>query len=90
MTEGAKKRGFFKTRVGVVVSDKMSKTVVVKVERRVPHPMFKKIITRSARFYAHNEKEGVRVGDTVRIVETRPLSRLKRWRVSEVLARTTE
>ena len=83
-----KKRGSAKTRVGIVVSGKMDKTVVVKVNQRVTHPLFKKIVTRSKRYYAHNEKEDLRVGDTVRIVETRPLSRLKRWRVGEVIARS--
>jgi small subunit ribosomal protein S17 len=84
------KRGSAKTRVGEVVSCKMDKTVVVKVDRRVAHPVFKKIITRSSRFYAHCVTEGVKVGDTVRIVETRPLSKLKRWRVREVIAKATE
>ncbi|MDH5637570.1 MAG: 30S ribosomal protein S17 [Nitrospinota bacterium] len=84
-----KKRGVSKTRVGVVVSDKMEKTVVVKVSRRMTHPLFKKIIMRSKRYYAHNEKEGLKVGDTVRIVETKPISKLKRWRVGEVIAKST-
>jgi small subunit ribosomal protein S17 len=75
-----------KTRVGVVVSDKMNKTIVVEVERRVPHPKFKKIVRRSSRFHAHDEKEEAKIGDKVRITETRPLSKLKRWRLEEVLS----
>ena len=76
-----------KTRVGVVVSDKMNKTIVVEVERRVPHPKFKKIVRRSSRFHAHDEKEEAKIGDKVRITETRPLSKLKRWRLVEVVER---
>ncbi|MCB1211733.1 MAG: 30S ribosomal protein S17 [Verrucomicrobiales bacterium] len=75
-----------KTRVGVVVSDKMNKTIVVEVERRVPHPKFKKIVRRSSRFHAHDEKEEAKIGDKVRITETRPLSKLKRWRLEEILS----
>ena len=80
------KRGLRKTRVGVVVSDKMSKTIVVNVERRVPHPKFKKIVKQSSKFYAHDENEEAVVGDKVSIVETRPSSKLKRWRLEKVLA----
>lgn len=76
-----------KVRVGTVVSDKMDKTVVVVVEWRRPHPLYKKPVRRRTRFYAHDEEGQCRVGDLVRIVETRPLSRTKRWRVAEVLAR---
>jgi small subunit ribosomal protein S17 len=75
-----------KTRVGVVKSDKMNKTIVVEVERRVPHPRFKKIVRRTTKFHAHDEKEEAKVGDKVRIMETRPLSKTKRWRLIEVLA----
>jgi len=75
-----------KTRVGSVVSDKMTKTIVVEVERRVPHPQFKKIVRRTAKFYAHDEEGKAKVGDKVRIEETRPLSKLKRWKLVEVLA----
>lgn len=74
-----------KTRVGKVVSDKMNKTIVVEVERRVPHPQFKKIIRRTSKFYAHDEKEVAKIGDRVLISETRPLSKLKRWNLEEVL-----
>ncbi|MDH5476813.1 MAG: 30S ribosomal protein S17 [Nitrospinota bacterium] len=83
------KRGETKTRIGKVVSNKMAKTVVVKVERRVQHPLFKKIVIRSKRYYAHNEREDLKVGDTVKIVETKPISKLKRWRVGEVIAKST-
>ena len=75
-----------KTRVGVVTSDKMNKTIVVEVERRVPHPRFKKIVRRTSKFHAHDEKEEAKIGDKVRIMETRPLSKTKRWRLLEVLA----
>ncbi len=74
-----------KTRVGKVVSDKMNKTIVVEVERRVPHPQFKKIIRRTSKFYAHDEHEVAKIGDRVLISETRPLSKLKRWNLEEVL-----
>ncbi|MBX7209909.1 MAG: 30S ribosomal protein S17 [Verrucomicrobiaceae bacterium] len=79
------KQGVRKTRVGVVVSDKMNKTIVVEVERRVPHPKYKKIVRMTSKFYAHDEKEEAKVGDKVRIVETRPLSKLKCWNLAEVL-----
>lgn len=74
-----------KERVGVVVSDKMSKTIVVEVERRVPHPRFKKIIRKTSKFYAHDENEQAKIGDRVLIIETRPLSKLKRWNLQEIL-----
>jgi small subunit ribosomal protein S17 len=74
-----------KTRVGVVVSDKMNKTITVEVERRVPHPRFKKIIRMTSKFYAHDEKEEAKIGDKVLISETRPISKLKRWNLEEVL-----
>lgn len=70
-----------KTRKGVVVSNKMDKTVVVKLERTLQHPQYGKIITRAKKVYAHNEDKPLNVGDVVEIVETRPLSKLKRWRV---------
>ncbi len=75
-----------KTRVGVVVSDKMTKTIVVEVERRVPHPRFHKIIRRTSKFYAHDDEGKAKVGDRVEIVETRPMSKLKRWTLKEVLS----
>lgn len=74
-----------KTRVGKVVSDKMDKTVVVIVEDRVAHKRYKKIIGRTYRLKAHDEENACRVGDRVRVMETRPLSREKRWRVVEIL-----
>src|SRR6187402_2008059 len=79
-------RNLSKTRVGVVVSDKMSKTIVVEVERRVPHPQFKKIVRKTTKFYAHDEEGKAKVGDKVLIQESRPLSKLKRWTLLEVLA----
>ena len=76
-----------KSRTGLVVSDKMDKTVVVAIERRVPHPIYGKMITRTKRLKAHDEENSAKVGDTVRIVETRPLSKDKRWRVVEIVGR---
>jgi small subunit ribosomal protein S17 len=76
-----------KTREGYVVSDKMDKTVVVSVRRRTIHPRYGKTITRSKNYKAHDESNEVGIGDRVRIAETRPLSRTKRWRVAEVLER---
>ena len=81
-----KPQGVRKTRVGVVTSNKMSKTIVVVYIARVPHPKFKKIVKHSKKFYAHDEKEVAKIGDRVRIVETHPLSRLKRWELVEVLS----
>ncbi|ADU52364.1 SSU ribosomal protein S17P [Thermaerobacter marianensis DSM 12885] len=83
----AQERGKRKTRVGVVVSDKMDKTVVVAVETLVAHPLYGKRIRRTKKFMAHDENNQCRVGDKVRIMETRPLSRHKRWRVVEILER---
>ncbi len=76
-----------KVRTGKVVSDKMQKTVVVAIERRVPHPVYGKMVTRTKRLKAHDEQNSAKVGDTVRITETRPLSKDKRWRVVEILER---
>ncbi len=78
-------RGGAKTRVGVVVSDKMNKTRVVSVQRRVQHPRYKKYINRRKKFKAHDESNESHVGDTVLIVETRPLSRDKRWRIRKII-----
>jgi len=86
-TEITSTRGERKTRQGVVVSDKMDKTVIVKVERRTTHPLYRKTVTRSERLHARDETNDVRQGDRVRIAETRPLSKTKRWRVVEVLER---
>jgi len=74
-----------KERIGVVVSDKMNKTRVVQVERLVAHPVYKKIIRRLSKFKAHDEENKSKVGDKVRIRETRPLSKEKRWRIVEIL-----
>ena len=82
--------GHRKQRVGEVVSNKMTKTIVVRVERRFPHPQYKKIVTAYKKFYAHDEKAEAKIGDTVRIEETRPLSKLKRWKLIEVVERATE
>ena len=78
-------RNLRKTRTGMVVSDKMDKTIVVEYVARVPHPKFKKIVKKSKKFYAHDENSTAKVGDKVRIVETRPLSKLKCWELVEVL-----
>ncbi|WP_406677317.1 30S ribosomal protein S17 [Moorella sp. ACPs] len=78
-------RNYRKTRIGSVVSDKMDKTVVVAVENRVRHPLLGKIIRKTKKFKAHDEKNECRIGDKVKIMETRPLSKEKRWRVVEIL-----
>lgn len=74
-----------KTREGVVVSNKMQKTVTVRVERTIRHPQFAKVITRNTKLYAHTEDPNLQIGQKVRVMETRPMSKLKRWRVVEVL-----
>lgn len=79
-----------KTRIGTVVSDKMDKTVVVLVETRVRHPLYGRTVTRSQKFKTHDETNACKIGDKVRIMETRPLSKEKRWRVAEVLARSAD
>jgi small subunit ribosomal protein S17 len=78
-------RGYRKTRRGYVVSDKMDKTVVVAVEDRVKHPLYGKVMRRTSKVKAHDEQNQCGVGDTVRIMETRPLSSAKRWRVVEIV-----
>ena len=85
--EQATERNARKSRTGLVVSDKMDKTVVVAIERRVPHPIYGNMITRTKRLKAHDEENSAKVGDTVRIVETRPLSKDKRWRLVEIVDR---
>jgi small subunit ribosomal protein S17 len=80
-------KGARKVRVGLVVSDKMQKTVVVQIERRVPHPVYGKMVTKTKKFKAHDEENSAKTGDTVRIAETRPLSKDKRWRVVEIVER---
>ena len=86
----AEKRSQRKERVGEVIGNKMNKTIIVRVERRYPHPKFKKVVTGYKKFYAHDEKNDAKVGDRVRIEETRPLSKLKRWRLVEVVERAVE
>ena len=83
-------RGHRKERVGEVISNKMTKTIVVRVERRFPHPRYKKVVTGYSKFYAHDEKSEAKVGDRVRIRETRPLSKTKNWRLVEVVEKNTE
>ncbi|MEZ4738981.1 MAG: 30S ribosomal protein S17 [Flavobacteriales bacterium] len=80
-------RNLRKERIGIVTSDKMNKSVVVKVERRVMHPKYGKFVKLSSTFMAHDEKGEAHIGDTVRISETRPISKLKRWRVVEIMER---
>jgi small subunit ribosomal protein S17 len=80
-------RGNYKERVGKVLSNKATKTVVVAVDRLVRHPVYRKTIRRTKKLYAHDEQSRCSVGDTVRVIETRPLSRTKRWRVSAILER---
>ena len=84
---GAEVRNRRKTRQGVVVSDKPEKTVIVSVERRFPHPLYGKQVKRTKKYHAHDENNEYQVGDTVRIVETRPLSKTKHWRAVELIER---
>ena len=83
-------RGNRKERLGEVISNKMTKTIVVRVERRFPHPRFKKVVTSYQKFYAHDEKNEARPGDRVRIEETRPLSKMKRWRLVQVVEKAEQ
>src|SRR5438105_8433851 len=78
-----------KERVGEVIANKMTKTIIVRVERRFPHPKFKKVVTGYKKLYAHDEKNEAKVGDRVRIEETRPLSKTKRWRLVQVVRRSS-
>jgi small subunit ribosomal protein S17 len=77
-------------KIGQVVSTKMQKTIVVEVTRRVPHPIYKRIVTRRRKFYAHDENETAKTGDVVRILEHRPMSRLKRWILGDVIRRAVQ
>src|SRR5690242_5321252 len=79
-----------KDRIGQVLSNKMAKTIVVRVERRFPHPKLKKVVTQYKKYYAHDEKGEAKPGDRVRIEETRPMSKIKRWRLVEVVEHATE
>ena len=85
--EAAGERKRRKLRTGVVVTDKMDKTVVVRIDRQVRHPLYGKIVRRSSKLAAHDEANDAHVGDTVRVMETRPISKTKRWRVVEVVER---
>lgn len=76
-----------KVRTGIVVSDKMQKTVVVRIDRRMPHPVYGKMVTRTKKLKAHDEENSAKLGDTVRIMETKPLSKDKRWRLVEIVER---
>lgn len=79
------KRGLRKTRIGLVVSNKMDKTITVTIERKVPHPIYKKYFKKTTKLYAHDEKGECNMGDKVKIMETRPLSAKKRWRMVEII-----
>ena len=90
MAEQQTATGLKNEKVGQVVSTKMTKTIVVEVSRRVPHPLYKRIIGKRKKFYAHDEEAAAKLGDVVRIVESRPLSKLKRWRLAEVIRRAAQ
>lgn len=85
MTEATVERNLRKTRIGIVSSNKMEKTITVAVERKVKHPIYGKFLNKTTKFHAHDEKNECTVGDVVRIMETRPLSKTKRWRLVEVI-----
>ena len=78
-------RNLRKTRTGIVTSNKMAKTITVAIERKVKHPIYGKFVKKSTKFHAHDEKDECSIGDTVKIMETRPLSKTKRWRLVEVV-----
>jgi len=84
-----KERGNRSIKIGTVISNKMDKTVVVKVERLFPHPLFKRIVRRSSKLMAHDTENKCQIGDRVAIIESRPLSRHKRWRVKEIIEKAT-
>ena len=90
MAEQEAKQGIKNEKIGQVVSTKMQKTIVVEVSRRVPHALYKRIIGKRKKFYAHDEEGSARTGDVVRIVECRPLSKLKRWKLAEVIRRAAQ
>ncbi len=83
----ANNRGRRKLRTGTVVSDCQDKTIVVRVERRTVHPLYRKVVTRANKYYAHDEANEAKVGDSVQIAETRPLSKMKRWRLTSIVQR---
>jgi small subunit ribosomal protein S17 len=90
MAEEQAKQGIKNEKIGQVVSTKMQKTIVVEVSRRVPHPLYKRIIGKRKKFYAHDAEGSAKTGDVVRIVECRPLSKLKRWKLAEVIRRAAQ
>ena len=90
MAETEAKKALKNEKIGEVVSTKMQKTIVVEVSRRVPHPLYKRIIGKRKKFYAHDEEGSAKKGDIVRIIECRPLSKLKRWRLAEVVRRAAQ
>jgi small subunit ribosomal protein S17 len=90
MAEQQATQGIKNEKIGQVVSTKMEKTIVVEVNRRVPHPLYKRIIAKRKKFYAHDEESTAKTGDVVRIVECRPLSKTKRWRLAEVIRRAAQ
>src|SRR5258708_39416861 len=90
MAETPAQQGHKNQKIGQVVSTRMSKTIVVEVSRRVPHPLYKRIIGKRKKFYAHDEKSMAKLGDVVRIVECRPLSKLKRWQLAEIVRRAAQ
>ncbi|MGA9624029.1 MAG: 30S ribosomal protein S17 [Bryobacteraceae bacterium] len=90
MAEEQATQGNKNEKIGQVVSTKMQKTIVVEVSRRVPHPLYKRIIGKRKKFYAHDEEGSAKTGDVVRIVECRPLSKLKRWKLAEVIRRAAQ
>ena len=90
MAEEQAKPSFKNEKVGEVVSTKMTKTIVVEVSRRVPHPLYKRIVGKRKKFYAHDEESKAKMGDIVRIVESRPLSKLKRWRLADIVRKAPQ
>jgi small subunit ribosomal protein S17 len=90
MAELHAKQGLKNEKIGQVVSVKMQKTIVVEVSRRVPHPLYKRIIGKRKKFYAHDEEGRAKMGDVVRIIECRPLSKLKRWRLADIIRKAAQ
>ncbi len=86
----AETKGIKNEKIGSVVSNKMAKTIVVEVTRRVPHPLYKRIVSKRKKFYAHDEEGEAKVGDVVRIIECRPMSKLKRWKLGEVVRKAVQ
>src|ERR1700727_2549279 len=84
------KKAIKNEKIGSVVANKMAKTIVVEVTRRVPHPMYKRIVTKRKKFYAHDEQETAQVGDVVRIIECRPMSKLKRWQLGDIIRKAVQ